>query len=437
MMNAKDVKVNLDFGDGSILLYQFIHGSHAHGCATETSDIDTMSVYVNPLNKIIGFQTNNTLYTSDEKNDNVGYELARYLELLTKSNPTMLESLFIPEDCIIYKHPIMDDILQYRDKFLSKDALKSFSEYALAQIRKARGYNKLCAFPEDMVRKQPIDFCYTFNGYQGTEPITTWLEKHGLKQIYCGLNHMPNMNQMYGVFYDWGQHIHMEWKTAEEFAYFMMTDEGDKFLDEVVDKFNRDLYYQLQPLRSWGGKNGNMEFNIKKWIKLYNEEIIPSGYHGIQKESGTSCDIHLDSIKKKDVPICYLSYNENGFQSHCTLYKQWSDWKKNRNKIRYESNYGKNYDSKNLSECIRLLTMGCELAEGKGFNVDRRIIGDSKFLLDIKGHKYTYEELMDIANQLEERLKKAIPSCDLPEKVNTNEVNDLLLDIRKKLYKLK
>ena len=433
MEDIKKIKVDLDFGPGTILLYQIVRGSHSHGTATEKSDIDTMSVYVNPVTKLLGFTNKNDFYVADEKNDNVGYELSRYLELIVKSNPTMIESLFVSDDCVIYKHPIMDKIIAMRDSFLSKDALKSFSSYAIEQIKKARGYNKLCAYPEDMERKQPIDICYTFRK-QGTQPIQNWLDEHGLKQIYCGLNHLPNMDQMYGVYYDWGQHIHMEWKTAEEFAEFMMTDDGDKFLS-VIGEFDDDLQYRLQPNVTWG-KESNRAYNIAKWIKLYNEEIKPKGYHGIVKEDGSSCYVHLDSIVKNDKPICWMSYNDEGFQSHCRMYRDWSNWKRLRNEERYKSNFGHSYDAKNMSEVIRLLRMAGELAEGKGFNVDRRITGDREYLLDIKKHKYTYEDLIDAGNKLEERLNKAMETCTLPEHVDSNAVENLLVNIRKTLYNL-
>lgn len=419
MINAKDIKVNLDLGEGAILLYRIVRGSHSHGTATETSDIDTMSVYLNPQDRLLGFTTKDDFYVADEKNDNVAYELGRYLELLVKSNPTMIESLFVSDDCIVYKHPIMDKIFAMRDKFLSKDALTSFTSYSLEQIRKAKGYNKLCAYPEDMERKQPIDFCFTFKN-QGTTPIIDWLEERGLKQIYCGLNHLPNMNQMFGLYYDWGQHIHMEWKTKGEFLdYYLgyLTGTPSPFIDNLCTYGFKDYPGIL--------------------IGDIYDELIPKGYHGIQKESGKSNDVHLDSIKKGDIPLCWMHYNKDGYQSHCKLYKNWSDWKRLRNEARYKSNFGQGYDAKNMSEVVRLLRMACELAEGKGFNVDRRITGDREYLLDIKKHKYTYEELIEVGNQLDERLDKAMKTCTLPQHVDEKMVNQLLIDMRNELYNAK
>ena len=436
MLDVKNVKVDLDLGENSILLYRFVRGSHSHGTATETSDIDTMSVYINPQDKLLGFTDKDDFYVADEKNDNVAYELGRYLELLVKANPTMLESLYVSDDCVIYKHPVMDKIFKMRNQFLCKDALKSFTSYALEQIRKAKGYNKLCAYPENMERKQPIDFCYTFKN-QGTTQITEWLDEHGLKQIYCGLNHLPNMNQMYGLFYDWGQHIHMEWKTPEEFADFMIK-HGRTWIDKLPDGDNelRVIYNKHKdwddPYSKWWD---DYKYDLTKYyIEVYNT-LKPKGYHGIQKENGKSNDVHLDSIIKGDTPLCWMHYNKDGYQSHCKLYKNWSDWKRLRNETRYKSNFGQGYDAKNMSEVVRLLSMGCELAEGKGFVVDRRITGDREYLLDIKKHKYTYEELIEVGNKLETRLNEAMKTCTLPEHVDEEMANKLLIEMRKELYK--
>jgi len=409
------------------LIYQYIRGSHAYGLNVETSDVDTGGVYITDNERLLGLRSNYCEQVSDAKNDNVWYEVGRFLELLMNSNPNMLEALFIPDRCVMYKHPVMDIILENRHKFLTKKAFNALTSYGIDQIQKARGLNKKIVNPI-VERKGPIDFCYTFKK-QGTQPIKDWLDERGLKQIYCGLNHLPNMDQMYGVYYDWGQHIHMEWKTAEEFAEFMMTDAGDKFL-EVIGKFDEYLQYILYPNVTWG-KEANRAYNIAKWIKLYNEEIKSKGYHGIVKEDGSSCCVHLDSIVKGDKPICQMSYNDAGFQSHCKQYKEYKDWEKNRNQARYESNLEKNYDSKKIMHSARLIQMGIELAKTGEFNVDREKMGDRQFLLDIRNHKYEYDYLIDYCEKKKAEMDEAIKTCNLPEEIDKEFVNELLIRVRK------
>lgn len=419
-----------DIKNSGRLIYQYIRGSHAYGLNVETSDVDTGGVYITDNKRLLGLRSNYCEQISDEKNDNVWYEVGRFLELLLNSNPNMLEALFVPERCILYKHPVMDIILENRYKFLSKKAFNSLTSYGIEQIRKARGLNKKIVNPI-VERKGPIDFCYTFRK-QGTQPIQIWLAEHGLKQIYCGLNHLPNMDQMYGVYYDWGQHIHMEWKTAEEFADFLVdvviNEKEDKFIDSLKE-MNYDLWFQFMPHVKYWTKAKFINDAKEQWIQRYNE-IKPKGYHGIVKEDGSSCYVHLDSIIKGDKPICWMSYNDDGFQSHCKQYKDYKDWEKKRNQARYESNLEKNYDSKNIMHCVRLIQMGIELAKTGELNVDREKTGDRQFLLDIRNHKYEYDYLIDYCEKKKAEMDEAIKTCNLPEEIDKDFVNELLIRVR-------
>ena len=66
-----------------------------------------------------------------------------------KSNPTALESLFIPKHCIIGEvHPMVQYIIDNRDMFLSKECFKTLLGYSYSQIYKARGLNKKIVNPK-------------------------------------------------------------------------------------------------------------------------------------------------------------------------------------------------------------------------------------------------------------------------------------------------
>jgi hypothetical protein len=132
-----------------------------------------------------------------------------------------------------------------------------------------------------------------------------------------------------------------------------------------------------------------------------------------------------------------MSYNEDGYQSHCKMYKEYKEWELKRNPVRYESNLDKNYDSKNLSHNTRLLTMALEMAQNKGFHVDRTLRGDSQLFLDIRNHKYEYDDLLKMADTLKQQIEDALPTCSLPEKVDKQMINNLLLLFRREFYKKK
>ena len=82
---------------------------------------------------------------------------------------------------------------------------------------------------------------------------------------------------------------------------------------------------------------------------------------------------------------------------------------------------------------IRLMEMGVEIAEGKGFNV--RCVGDDvKHLLDIRHHVMSYEEIMQEAEELKAKFDKVVETTNLPEKIDYEYVNNLLKEARTIAY---
>ena len=148
---------------GSKPIFLVIRGSHAYGTNIETSDTDYAGVFIQSLDDILGSKYKQQV--NDDTNDTVIYELRRFLELLSSNNPTVLELLNTPEECILYKHPVFDMILNDRDNFLSKKCANSFGGYARQQIGKAKGQNKKQNWEKDKVtRKDLLDFCYVIEG---------------------------------------------------------------------------------------------------------------------------------------------------------------------------------------------------------------------------------------------------------------------------------
>ena len=100
------------------------------------------------------------------------YELGRFVELLLKNNPNILEILASPDDCILYKHPLME-LLKLVD-FLSKLCKDSFAGYAMTQIKKARGLKKKIVNQMEQEKKSLLDFCYVLQGYDYIS-LKNWL----------------------------------------------------------------------------------------------------------------------------------------------------------------------------------------------------------------------------------------------------------------------
>ncbi|WP_133272524.1 DNA polymerase beta superfamily protein [Hymenobacter radiodurans] len=184
-----------DLRQRGLILFEAISGSRAYGTHLPHSDTDLKGVFILPETEFYGLDY--VPQVANETNDEVFYELRRFVELLLKNNPTVLELLGTPPDCVISRHPLFAAFRA--EDFLSKLCRQSFAEYAVAQIRKARGLNKKINHPEPPTRKSVLDFCYVTVG-AGAQPVQLWLAHHGYSIAQCGLANVPHLTDLYALF---------------------------------------------------------------------------------------------------------------------------------------------------------------------------------------------------------------------------------------------
>jgi hypothetical protein len=236
------------------------------------------------------------------------------------------------------------------------------------------------------------------------------------------------MEGVYGAYYDFGQHIKLNGISKEYFCNACIS-QNDKFVNYCIDFFDIDETYR----RYWPGD-------------FYYKISTPKGGHcGIISPNMDSNEIRYNShvnfspVQKGDEPICWIVYNQGAYENHCRKYKEYEEWKKKRNKARYENNLqglDKNnpelfYDSKNISHSFRLAIMAIEIANGEGMKVDRTNI-DANFLLDVRNRKYTYPELMEKLIKIKEAMNEAFKNSTIPDEIDVEFVNNMLLGIRRK-----
>ena len=153
-------------------------------------------------------------------------------------------------------------------------------------------------------------------------------------------------------------------------------------------------------------------------------------------EDKLSNELRLSSVSKGEKPICYIYYNKDGYSQHCREYKEYKEWEEKRNPERYKENCGKQFDRKNVAHAVRLLHMGIEIAKGEGFNVDRTNI-DRDFIMNIRLGNTSYEEIISYIEGKKDEMEILMKSSTLPDKIDENFVNNILVDIRKKQLGLK
>ena len=372
------------------ILFEAIVGSQAYGTSTPDSDIDKKFIYILPI-YLYGY-----IPQIHVNKDYVGFELGEFMQLIEKNNPTLLEMLNIPEECVVYKHPIFDLILKEKEKFITKKCKDSFGGYSRSQIKKAKGQDKMMNWEKDKVsRKSIIDFCYVVDGY-GTKSLKKYLRENNYEQKFCGVVNIPNAKDLFALFYDQKAHLC--------FAESMSTE---------------DKEHNRKTLKGIG-------------------ETVGLGYKGIQKEGnsenfGISNNLRLSSIPKEEVPICLFSYTKDSYTQHCKVYNKYQNWIKNRNVSRWieTQEHEQKIDGKNMLHCMRLIDMSVEIAEGKGIVVKR---SNAQELLDIRKGKVGLDTLIKIAEEKIKKMDELFDKSNLPNKVNSKFIKKLTEAIRGNFY---
>ena len=395
-MKEELLKLIEEKSPGAKPLYLVIRGSHAYGTNIETSDIDYAGVFIQSMENILGNKY--TEQINDDTNDTVIYEVRRFLELLGSNNPTVLELLNTPEDCVIYKDPAFDLILNDSEKFITKICAKSFGGYAKQQISKAKGQNKKQNWEKDKVtRKEVLDFVYVVEGEKSI-PWKVWNSEGKFDEKFIGVVNVPNARDIYAVYYDSDAHL---------------------CFSESVSEDTRNVY-----------KNTRKELGL----------AMGFGYKGLVKtgegvNSAESNQLRLSSIPKDEKPICVITYNKDSYTQHCNDYKSYQTWLEQRNESRWVDvkSHGQKIDGKNMLHCKRLMEMAKEIAKGEGIIVRRP---NAEELIAIRKGEVDLQTLIDNVEKEIIEVDKLFDNSELPDSIDNEFINNLIVKIRKQIYKL-
>ena len=124
------------------MILRCVAGSHLYGLNTPSSDLDERGIYLESLEDMLNINGRQNSEVADDKQDTKYYSLGKFLKLASECNPNIIELLYLPEDAILQKSPLYDDLIEHRDWFMSKRAKHTFMGYAYAQIQRAKGLNK-------------------------------------------------------------------------------------------------------------------------------------------------------------------------------------------------------------------------------------------------------------------------------------------------------
>lgn len=372
----------------NLILFEAISGSRSFGLATENSDTDIKGVFYMPKNMFFGL--NYIPQISNETNDITYYEIGRFVELLQKNNPNILEILASPEDCIQHKNPLMD-LLKSED-FLSKLCKDTFAGYAISQIKKAKGLNKKILNPVEKERKSILDFCYVLEN-NSSIPLKKWLQE------------FPSTGNR-----------------------------GTRFADSLKNNKNNEALVSAGQGGLLQEKCGLVNIdNTKGMFSLFYDESEDLGYKGIIQNEDAN-QVSLSSVPKGEKSLAFMFCNLDAYSTYCKDYREYWKWVSERNEDRYNvnQNHGQNYDSKNMMHTIRLLQSCEQIFKNNSLNIK---VDNREELLDIKTGNWSYDNVMKKAENLIQCIDYFHSKSSLPEYPNLEMTTRILVKIRENLYK--
>ncbi|MGY4539882.1 hypothetical protein ACVW0P_004323 [Mucilaginibacter sp. UYNi724] len=244
-----------------LILLDCISGSTAYNLNVAGSDVDKKGIFIMPQKQLYGFDRQDQI--ANATNDEVYFEIGRFLELLTKNNPNILELLSTPNEHVLFRHPLM--VLIKPEDFLSKLCLDTFAGYAQTQIKKARGLNKKINKPLDAERKSVLDFCFVIHNNDSI-PLKEWLKEFGFSQEEYGLVNLDHFRNVYLLY-------HQSQLTGGQFKGIASGAEADdvqlssvpKGIENIaVMNFNKDSYSiycrEYKEYQEWEAKRNEQRY---------------------------------------------------------------------------------------------------------------------------------------------------------------------------------
>lgn len=141
--------------------YEVIMGSVAYGVSSDTSDMDVYGFCIPPRDyvfphlrgEIPGFSEPGPAFNQFQQHhindasalggrgrsyDLTIYSIIKYFRLCMENNPNIVDSLFVPRNCVLYSTQLGELIRENRKIFLHKGAWHKFKGYAFSQVHKMK-----------------------------------------------------------------------------------------------------------------------------------------------------------------------------------------------------------------------------------------------------------------------------------------------------------
>ena len=365
-------------------IFLVLSGSHSYGMARPESDIDLRGIAIPPAEYFHGYlrqfeQCEESLprnfdvggitlldkiqalvgrtIPENEAIDSVVYSLPKYVGLCATCNPNLLEMLWTDESAQLFRTPLANLLLENRDLFLSTKVRWSYSGYAMSQLKRIKLHRQHLLHPP---------------------------------------SHKPTRA-------DFGLPEHT-----------MMPRDQLMAAESLVSR----------KIEEWLGSKEELPKDVLLEVRQRTTRAI----RDIWSALATDCEVappltedgDLDEGRIRHAAGKLLGYDSNflelldrerGYRSKMTQWKQYEDWKANRNPARAEMEARFGYDGKHASHLVRLMRQAKEILETGKVLVKRP---DAAELLAIRNGAWSYEQLIEWAEQQDKELGEFYESSKSP-----------------------
>lgn len=180
------------------LQYEVIMGSVAYGSSDDTSDMDIYGFSIPPKEivfphlkgEIQGFGSPTYRFNQYEEHhiqrpdnkkeyDIVIYNIVKYFQLCMNNNPNMIDSLFVPQRCILYCSRIGDMVRGKRRMFLHRGSFHRFKGYSFSNLHKMK-IKKPEGKRKELIEKYGFDVKFASNVVRLLNEVEQILIEHDL-----------------------------------------------------------------------------------------------------------------------------------------------------------------------------------------------------------------------------------------------------------------
>jgi predicted nucleotidyltransferase len=176
--------------------YLAIVGSEAYGASTGSSDIDIYGFCAPPLSMVFPhlageipgfgrhvkrFEQWQEAHVKDEPReyDFTVYSIVKYFQLCMENNPNMVDSLFVPQNCVLHATRVGQMVRENRELFLHKGCWHKFKGYAFSQ-KSALTKTRENSHRHETIEKYGYDVKHAYHLVRLMDEVEQILESHTL-----------------------------------------------------------------------------------------------------------------------------------------------------------------------------------------------------------------------------------------------------------------